>query len=832
MTFRAGQITLFLWTLLCIAFVFVLAASSLYISDDTFIAFRYAKNWYQYGALTWNPGLEMVDGFTSFLHVAILYVGYKLGLEALDVQSYTAILSIIIIFAVFVRMCGVLHVKRPLIFLGIASLALYKPIAWYASAGFETLQYTSLLGMLILYYSLWLKYSDKNRYGYAACALLCILNFMRPETFAYTALMLGWMLVHKVKSRALDLAFIIWVGVYGISALAYLGLRTLTYGYPVPNTYFAKNAGGRIGRILNGADYFADSLLWGGGAMVVASLVFVIRRPADKPVMFLSLFSIGFVLLFTVAGGDNHHGFRFFVPVMPYLILLTIYYISHGITWQKYLSIVLIFWLMVSQYIGTISQRDYYRKWQTDFTKLSQQLEEGWGNIKSARWPITDQNFSSARRLAGTTLQEVFPMEYRFMIGDVGQIGFYTDHVIYDTFGLNDREIAHLPSENFGRWHTYGKYSPKRIIDSRKVDVVLTEVASQNQPVRDWNALDTKPYYQSLEFLKRYQQMNIPVPESDRFVWCYLDKSLPLRALRTEYFSIIHFINDLYRGECTIYYEQPDYQDLFFAQLQQSGRITDSAENADIIIADREDALSKRIASNKNYSLIPQVSNHRNRWLSCYVNLKTIPTLSRPSQGEMFQFVPLPELHPEQVADSRIKINGELFSVASIALKSITENDRIQPVLVLPIYGFGSQDIELISTSTSFSVPVKGIMPTFRLGENMSGSDLIAFGQHHFFYYNYFACQKRSKTIQSTFNYNDNPDFLCFEMESVRSSGAPLPTTIEITLNGKTQTIQISEKSWVKTRLKSQLGENRLTIVTPDLGANEVIRIFNYRIGG
>lgn len=49
------------------------------MSDDAFITFRYARNWATGAGPVFNPGAEAVEGYTSFLHVALLACLAKLG---------------------------------------------------------------------------------------------------------------------------------------------------------------------------------------------------------------------------------------------------------------------------------------------------------------------------------------------------------------------------------------------------------------------------------------------------------------------------------------------------------------------------------------------------------------------------------------------------------------------------------------------------------------------------------------------------------------------------------------------------------------------------------
>lgn len=51
-----------------------------YLSDDTFISFRYARNLARGDGLVFNPS-ERVEGYTNFLEVVVLAGLYRLGAD-------------------------------------------------------------------------------------------------------------------------------------------------------------------------------------------------------------------------------------------------------------------------------------------------------------------------------------------------------------------------------------------------------------------------------------------------------------------------------------------------------------------------------------------------------------------------------------------------------------------------------------------------------------------------------------------------------------------------------------------------------------------------------
>src|SRR5712691_3102100 len=56
------------------------AAIHPWMPDDAFISFRYAENLSAGNGLVFNPG-ERVEGYTSFLWVALLAIGNRIGFD-------------------------------------------------------------------------------------------------------------------------------------------------------------------------------------------------------------------------------------------------------------------------------------------------------------------------------------------------------------------------------------------------------------------------------------------------------------------------------------------------------------------------------------------------------------------------------------------------------------------------------------------------------------------------------------------------------------------------------------------------------------------------------
>ena len=108
--------------------------------------------------------------------------------------------------------------------------------------------------------------------------------------------------------------------------------RLAYFGYPFPNTYYAKVSADRVQNVIDGAKYltsfvlgqpFAEMLLvsW----VVIAILAVArLRRPAGgnaRTVLLAGAVVFGLLLTYVMLGGDHFALWRFYQPAMPLLVL-------------------------------------------------------------------------------------------------------------------------------------------------------------------------------------------------------------------------------------------------------------------------------------------------------------------------------------------------------------------------------------------------------------------------------------------------------------------------------------------------------------------------------
>jgi len=283
--------------------------------DDADIFFVYARNLAQGNGFVYNIG-ERVEGFTSMLWVLICSGLFRL----FHVLEAPLVLLNLLFGTIALTAC-----LRRLKTFGLFVLLVAAAPAWFAW-NHLTLMETGLWGMLLTLMVL----GVAEQRSAVVALLVPFLVLTRPESMLWcpwailmmgigSASRAGWR--QGLKTMALPL-------VTFISALTGLLVFRLAYfGYPVPNTYYAKVSPDFAANLWNGLNYLSDYLIsnpvvflaagtW--GAVLVGALR---RRGIDRSslVALCLLPGLGIPVL---VGGDHFGAHRFYQPVWPLLCLL------------------------------------------------------------------------------------------------------------------------------------------------------------------------------------------------------------------------------------------------------------------------------------------------------------------------------------------------------------------------------------------------------------------------------------------------------------------------------------------------------------------------------
>lgn len=502
------------------ALFFIYSRSFNFIQDDSYITFRFVKNFTEGNGLVFNIG-EYVEGYTCFLWVMILSLIKKLGLNFISSSQILGVLSgcLTIVFTykisseIFRKDAGksynfIFSLIAPLL------LATNGSFAYWANSGMETALFGFLVTLALYLYLKELN-SSKSKFEYSALVFL-LAAMTRPEGVLIFVVALVHKAIRTFKSVNADMSdakagkkkFFVWLSVFLIPGLLFMIWRYSYYGFLLPNTFYAKT-GSSIEYFNTGFDY-----VWGFfksyglyGALLIVALFASANKKYKNELKFLSILFLVFCIYIISVGGDVLNANRFFVPILPVFYIL----VQEGMhvllsrfektKLKKYahiltLTLTLVFCYMTyNREYEQIKKYCFYEKGLTDKMKIT------------AEWLKKKQDASGRKLVVGATT--------------IGALSYFSDVTLIDMLGLTDKEVAHNPkpipeisSTEIG-WKER-QYNVEYIL-SRKPDYIY--FSTERKP----SAYAERGLYTEEEFLKYYYPSFFTVRESE-FTSCIFQR--------------------------------------------------------------------------------------------------------------------------------------------------------------------------------------------------------------------------------------------------------------------------------------------------------------------
>ena len=457
------KIVIFTTVLLVATFVwlfwFIIFGQNVIGIDDANIFKAYAQNLANGFGFVFQPGGERVEGFTSLLYVLLLSLLYSIS-GNIDFSGLLLSVSIfLLVIASTIALLMILCQRKK------QQISLYTSVGllltWlFASPYFViwlslTQMDTGLWTLTVLLAMIWCFSVDLNKNRRLQMVLgsgiLLLLILTRPEGMLLSALLpSSWFLRVLLSTRVITgskLRYfrdrsLIGIGLIGVWLGSVFGLtwfRLTYFGWPLPNTYYAKFSPDTLYRIGQGILYAWSFVSHQPVVFISISLIcyliFLGYKTQKKLTMYdLTLFGLVASLLFFIPimnGGDHFAGWRMYQPIWPILGLavawfLTIYPPKWYLTYtSRYSS------LLVTLTLGillVISQPYLIGK-----TRLS--LDEF-----AYEFAIADNS-----RIVGILLNSWFSSQSKPVVGVIsaGGIAMTYQGEIYDLLGLNETAIAH-----------------------------------------------------------------------------------------------------------------------------------------------------------------------------------------------------------------------------------------------------------------------------------------------------------------------------------------------------------------------------------------------------
>lgn len=434
--------------------------------DDSNIFFVYAENFAHGHGFVYNVGGERVEGFSSLLWTLISAAIFFLS----PVPEQTLlILNVIIIslgIAVAVSYIPMTFVSQQenrfrrwgwaLLFLFLlltsANYLIWNTIVLMENAVWSTLLLCGTIFVISEDIS-----SQKINSIFVPIAVLLLLT--RPEAFLWvgvfsTILLVRKTLLYGIRSTLRELLPLF--ASLAITVLALTVFRRLYFGYPLPNTYYAKVSPSITYNVYQGAVYLAKYFISNpvvSLCILVAMLTgvhtvvaFVQKKNTDDGLLYLPILAGTGLLAPMVTGGDHFSSFRFYQGTYPILVLCLIYFMKVVLPLyvkfdfhpggQRWPQLVFVSILSLSFLAGLAVYQ--VRDWlpSREFSRMTNEFE-----------------IAAEGRVQGQFIREMFsPLPQLPSLGVIraGGIKYTYPGEVIDLMGLNNLRMAHNGGDRRG----------------------------------------------------------------------------------------------------------------------------------------------------------------------------------------------------------------------------------------------------------------------------------------------------------------------------------------------------------------------------------------------
>jgi arabinofuranosyltransferase len=422
------------FSLIIFAFLLFHSLYFSFIYDDAYISYRYVHNLLSGQGLVFNPG-ERVEAYSNLLWVIALAF-CQLGLKWIHVNiPLTSILlsfasPAVIFWAARKYFKNMNFAHAPLYFLLLLSVNSF--FAFWLYGGIETVPFSALLFLAYV-----LMHMDQKKYLPWVFSLIMLL---RADGFVYFFIFVLCLAVNWAQKGKINLeSFKAFLGRYWkilvvpVAVLsAQIAFRMVYYGYPLPNTFYAKVSAPFFAKIGTGWEYIFDffELTFWLPVFIFALFIFMEKKITGK--LLLSPFLLLTTLYVIYVGGDSLIQYRFMTHVIPLWLLmfvLSIEYLAQAIKIPKlkliYIPLMCVFFFM-GQHRLFISYKYQFKGWYP-LVKKKLQYENMFslGKYFQARYP-----------------------RHSIALGAVGIIPYVANDMgVIDILGLADNHVAHLKIE-------------------------------------------------------------------------------------------------------------------------------------------------------------------------------------------------------------------------------------------------------------------------------------------------------------------------------------------------------------------------------------------------
>ncbi len=404
-------------------------------ADDTYIHLRFAHNLVNGWGIVWNQGEQPVEGSTSFIYLLMIAAIEKLGVQPIWTLAYTcAVFAVLAIATTFVLLQTINqdHLLENLT--AVIMLGLSARLMIWANTGLEVTLYAFALVLCVFLYTL---YRTGALPPYFVGLAFAVTSFIRPECLAIFGVTVAFefITIYLSGTKKYRPIFML-VGSFLIIYSPVFLWKWSYFGYPFPNTYYAKTGGGLI-QISGGAAYLWTNLIETFIPSGLLGLVFLatLRKGSYflEKIYFLIILLSSWLIV-AMNGGDYMLKGRFLTPIFPILFVLAglgISQLADRIS-RLYRMILISGLLLIS-----------FTVWYLEKPIVKNYADRPFPTAKAnkPREIVSTPEFV----MIGRALRDIAQPGDSIALVPIGAIGYYSGMTVYDMVGLVDPTIAHEP---------------------------------------------------------------------------------------------------------------------------------------------------------------------------------------------------------------------------------------------------------------------------------------------------------------------------------------------------------------------------------------------------
>lgn len=348
--------------------------------DDANIYLIYMKNFANGHGFVYSIGKEKVEGFTSILWTllgAILFHFSDAPENLLLVFNIVLVSTTLYIILNFIDDNEYSESKSN--FLSFKSLLFFALIGltpgfidWTILSLLETGLWFFLVNITVFKILNYNKNENKIKHYISISILNILLTLCRPESMLIIPIII---LLNTIKEFVFSKSFYIafkWnflnLMLFILSLFILVKWRLYYFGYPLPNTYYAKVSSDYLNNIKDGIGYLFNFFTQKPLMLVllIYSFNFFLKTTISKSVAnFCNEFIISSCVLLSIvfplySGGDYFKLQRFIIPFFPFYLLIGFYMIKHEYNFNKN-SCLLLFFLYFFSNMFNLRNSWYFR---------------------------------------------------------------------------------------------------------------------------------------------------------------------------------------------------------------------------------------------------------------------------------------------------------------------------------------------------------------------------------------------------------------------------------------------------------------------------------------